>query len=346
LAIRKFFRHAACFTAGTQIIVGALFDENDIFVQYVTMNIEDIKVGDLVFSYDTLTGMTELKAVTAIFVREVDHINYLTIADEHGNIQTLEVTDGHPFWVVTDDPDLSRAASGYADGMYHGNLAPTENGFWVEAKDLREGDVFIGANGELSTVVSNERVEFPDGVTVYNFTVDGNHNYFVIAETDEFGQTCVLVHNALGLGYGKVIPQTAWWIRTTQGTYHGWNADSLAAMIQQIANSNSEKISWLIVKGHGGPTGMMDGENVLFAPDPTFNSITVGTKDVLSALKQSLDENASISLRGCNTYDSAVATATLLPGTSVKGNKIHSIGIPLTTWNISFWWGKALNRCS
>jgi hypothetical protein len=40
-----------------------------------------------------------------------------------------------------------------------------------------------------------ERVVFPDGIKVYNFTVDGNHNYFVIAQTDEFGQTCVLVHN-------------------------------------------------------------------------------------------------------------------------------------------------------
>jgi len=50
-----------------------------------------------------------------------------------------------------------------------------------EAKDLREGDVFLGANGELLTLVDMERIEFPDGITVYNFTVDGNHNYFVIA---------------------------------------------------------------------------------------------------------------------------------------------------------------------
>jgi hypothetical protein len=81
--------------------------------------------------------------------------------------------------------------------LYHGDLGPGLNGYWVEAKDLREGDVLLGVNGELSTVVSNERVEFPDGITVYNFTVDGNHDYFVIAQTDEFGQTCVLVHNGL-----------------------------------------------------------------------------------------------------------------------------------------------------
>jgi len=138
----------------------------------------------------------ELKEVTAVFVREIDHINYLTVIDESGEEQVLAATDSHPFWVVTDDPDLERAASGYADGMYHENIDPGLNGFWVEAKDLREGDVFIGANGEWSVFLSANRVEFPDGVTVYNFTVDGNHNYFVLAQDDSFGQTCVLVHNA------------------------------------------------------------------------------------------------------------------------------------------------------
>jgi hypothetical protein len=142
--------------------------------------------------------------VTAVFVREIDHINYLTIVDETGNEQVIEVTDGHPFWVVTDDPDFSRAASNDSDGLYHGDLEPGLNGYWVEARDLREGDVFIGANGELSTFVSSKRVEFPDGITVYNFTVDGNHDYFVIAQTDEFGQTCVLVHNQ--------VPAQAWQI--------------------------------------------------------------------------------------------------------------------------------------
>jgi hypothetical protein len=99
---------------------------------------------------------------------------------------------------------LERAAQGMIDEngviLHHNNIAPTENGFWVEAKDLREGDVFLGANGELSTVVSIERVEFPDGIVVYNLTVDGNHNYFVIAQCDELGQTSVLVHNASGYG--------------------------------------------------------------------------------------------------------------------------------------------------
>jgi intein/homing endonuclease len=94
--------------------------------------------------------------------------------DENDNEQVIETTDSHPFWVVN------------------------KKEAWVEAKDLREGDVFIGANGELSTLVNKERVEFANGITVYNFTVDGNHDYFVVAQTAEWGQTSVLVHNANG----------------------------------------------------------------------------------------------------------------------------------------------------
>jgi Xaa-Pro aminopeptidase len=156
------------------------------------------------YRYPCIYESISQKEVTAVFVREIDHLNYLTIVDEQGREQVIETTDAHPFWVVTDEPDLERAARELVDEngvwLYHENVAPTENGFWVEAKDLRVGDVFIGANGELSTLVAIERVEFEENIKVYNFTVEGNHNYFVIAEGDEFGQTSVLVHNASGYG--------------------------------------------------------------------------------------------------------------------------------------------------
>jgi hypothetical protein len=106
-----------------------------------------------------------------------------SFADENGCEQIIETTDSHPFWVV------SESGSRY-----------------VDAKDLREGDVFIGANGELSCLAGKERVEYPAGITVYNFTVDGHHDYFVIAETAEYGQTCVLVHNACAY-YAKIDNQ-------------------------------------------------------------------------------------------------------------------------------------------
>ena len=39
------------------------------------------------------------------------------------------------------------------------------------------------------------RVEQDGGIAVFNFTVDGNHNYFILAKEYEYGQTAVLVHN-------------------------------------------------------------------------------------------------------------------------------------------------------
>ena len=186
-----------CFTAGTQVVVGMEYDADGNFMSYVTMNIEDVNVGDLVYSYDTATGEVSLQKVTDTFVRESDHINYLTIIDENGVEQTIETTDGHPFWVITDTPDIDRAARDYSDGMYHGNLEVTEYGFWVEAKDLKVGDVFLGVNGELSTLINAVRVEQEGGIDVFNFEVESNHNYYILAKEYEYGQTCVLVHNAV-----------------------------------------------------------------------------------------------------------------------------------------------------
>ena len=198
-------REGGCFTEGTQIVVcmDQVEDESgNLTTVYTTINIEDVKVGDWVYSYNTLTGETELCEVAETFSLTSSHINLLTFTDEYGHEQTLESTDAHPFWVVTDDPDLSRAARSVVDEnsitLYHGNLETGLNGYWVEAKDLRIGDVFLGANGELSALINTVRVDQSDGVAVFNFTVEGNHNYFILTKEYEYGQSCVLVHNNSG----------------------------------------------------------------------------------------------------------------------------------------------------
>jgi len=184
-----------------------------------------VQVGDLVYSYNTATGEVGLREVTDTFVRESDHINYLTIVDENGHEQTIETTDGHPFWVVTDEPDLSRAARSVVDEngvlLYHENLEPGLNGFWVEAKDLRVGDVFLGVNGELSMLTNIVRIEQNGGIAVFNFTVEGNHNYFILAKENEYGQSCILVHNAL-------------W-------YHGTDSSSAQSIMDNGLNRSSWK---------------------------------------------------------------------------------------------------------
>lgn len=198
-SVKKCTNGTSCFTAGTQIVVGlGLTEAGEILND--TKNIEDIAVGDLVYSYDTATGEYGYNEVTAFFERETKSLIHLTIIDSRGNEQTIETTEGHPFWVVTENPDLTRAARSVVDEdgvwLYHEDIGYTETGYWVEAKDLRPGDVFLGANGELSTLQSTLCVQPTGGIAVFNFEVAGNHNYFVLAKEFELGQTCVLVHNA------------------------------------------------------------------------------------------------------------------------------------------------------
>ena len=52
------------------------------------------------------------------------------------------------------------------------------------------------------------RVEQAGGIAVFNFTVEGNHNYFILAKEYEYGQTCILVHNGNCSLYRAIDPET------------------------------------------------------------------------------------------------------------------------------------------
>ncbi len=116
--------------------------------------IEDIEVGDTVKSFDVGTSSTVSSKVTETFVH---HDRYYMIIN--GIIKTTSV---HPF---------------YSDGN------------WVEAGDLSIGDKILHVDGLEHTI---ERIELNDEpVTVYNFEVDGTHNYFAEG---------YLVHNKAPMG--------------------------------------------------------------------------------------------------------------------------------------------------
>ena len=145
-------------------------------------------------------------------------------------------------------------------------------GYLVEAKDLREGDVFLGANGELSTLVATERVVFPDGIKVYNFTVDGNHDYFVIAATDEYGQTCILVHNAkCGSEFKRKTPDELDAI--TNADFHR----DVKPLIKSHANAIPEVKKELNIMGIKNPDIMLDSNGTigLAHPNPKIRNSVV-----------------------------------------------------------------------
>ena len=104
--------------------------------------IEDIIVGDMVKSFDLKSDTIRNSKVMETFIHK-DHDGYLVL---NGNIKT---TSNHPF---------------YSDGN------------WIEAGNLSVGDKILHVDGLEHTIETIELSDEP--VTVYNFEVDGTHNYF------------------------------------------------------------------------------------------------------------------------------------------------------------------------
>jgi len=135
-----------CFVAGTQV-----YTENGY------KNIEDIKVGEKVYSYNFDTNSLELSKVVDT-IRNTTNTTYkMTI----GNSE-LEMTHMHPLYIVGKG--------------------------WVEANKINIGDKILDANGNKIEITNITTIEHSNPIPIYNITVDGNHNYYV-------GNNRILVHN-------------------------------------------------------------------------------------------------------------------------------------------------------
>ncbi len=126
-------------------------------------NIEDIKVGDYVLSYNEETKQTEYNRVydTYIHTKNNEELYELTI-----NGKILKVTAAHRFYVKEKG---------------------TTEFVWKEAKGLKVGDILLDSNNKEQKITNiNHYIHFG---TVYNFAVENNHNYYVT-------ENGYLVHNA------------------------------------------------------------------------------------------------------------------------------------------------------
>ena len=127
------------------------------------MPVEKIEVGDQVLSRNRQTGKTELRPVTALTPLHRDKLLELRI---EGEPTPLRPSLNHPFWVKRNAADP---------------------GHWIVAANLVAGELLETLDGRWAAIQSVTPVEKPE--TVYNFTVDENHDYFV-------GEAGFLVHNA------------------------------------------------------------------------------------------------------------------------------------------------------
>jgi len=135
-----------CFVAGTKVST-----PNGM------MNIEDLKAGDMVYSYNEETKEIEEKEILTTFINEASIIT--TITFENG--EQIENTIFHPYYV--------------------------EGKGWKQTRDLNIGDKILTQDKKTVEIrkISTEKL---NTVKVYNLNVDGNHNYFV-------GATMLLTHN-------------------------------------------------------------------------------------------------------------------------------------------------------
>jgi len=146
----------SCFVAGTLVSTIDNFK-----------NIEDIKVGDIVLSYNEQTQQNEYSQVLQTMIHAtIEPIYTLYIRNEQ-----LRVTGIHKFLIKRND---------IID--------------WIKAEDLKLGDWVLFADGTWHLILDIDvNVE---AQIVYNFEVSHNHNYYV-------GEYQILAHNKGGGGGGS-----------------------------------------------------------------------------------------------------------------------------------------------
>jgi len=146
-----------CFEAGTEV-----------WTVRGLVPIAEIVEGDLVVATDEHSGQLTVRPVVRTFVRPGAPLIELTLKFCDGNIETLGTTEHHSFYV----PTVGWRAVGSLNA-----------GQVVQAIGVGSGASLSCAIAEIEGVIFTSRLE-----TVYNFEVEGIHNYRV-------GNRGILVHN-------------------------------------------------------------------------------------------------------------------------------------------------------
>ena len=131
--------------------------------------IDEIKVGDYVYAYDTETGEKVASKVTYVSITETDILVHVYTSEG----EEIKTTMFHPFYVKNVK-----------------NGEDEEYGAWKAASNLVNGDELLTEDGRI-VYVKEVRIErLAESIKVYNLEVEGLHTYYVGGG--------VLVHNACG----------------------------------------------------------------------------------------------------------------------------------------------------
>ena len=141
--------------------------------------IEEIRSGEKVWAYNLQMKTWKLCAVFGI--RTFFHTGDFAQIEVNGEL--IESTGNHPFWVSEGHQLQDRPAPKHVASVEPNAL---ELGRWVDARDLRDGDLVLYRSGDAS------RIKFLglrlQSIIVFNIQVSTLHTYAV-------GRNEVLVHN-------------------------------------------------------------------------------------------------------------------------------------------------------
>jgi len=159
---------SGCFAAGTLVTT-----------EHGLRRIEEINSGDNVYAYDHEAR----KWILANVIEPLTHTYSGDVITIVVGGDKIKATGNHPFWVASGDHLDTRPV--VKDVPIH-EQGTTNNGRWVEARDLRVGDTLL-RNNENTVKVDNVDL-YKDHMSVHNLEISMIHNYSV-------GSIGVLVHN-------------------------------------------------------------------------------------------------------------------------------------------------------
>jgi hypothetical protein len=193
--------------------------------------IEEIREGDEVVSRNPDTGKTEFKRVLKTSVRTLGQVLAIRLADARSGrvLDTITATAEHPFYVVG-------------------------NGF-VHARGLAIGNAIVTRAGPALIVKSVEWHHRPQGYTVYNFSVEDDHTYFVGVAAGG-----VWVHNSVGPN--RIDP---WGLKFTQSDASWFFRDghNIGETAQALREGSLEDLPPVQVYEENGLLWSMDNRRVL-----------------------------------------------------------------------------------
>ncbi|MDE7156492.1 MAG: hypothetical protein K2O02_00730 [Lachnospiraceae bacterium] len=130
--------------------------------------IDEIEIGDYVWSYNTETGKKDKGKVINVSVTETDTLVYVRTSNEEEICTTMY----HPFYV--------KSVEGMDREAY--------NGEWKAASKLVKGDVLVTRDGQIVRTEEIRIEKLAEKIRVYNLEIEGLHTYYVGADE-------LLVHN-------------------------------------------------------------------------------------------------------------------------------------------------------